>query len=475
MALTLYNTLSRQKEVFKPINEGIINFYLCGPTVYNYIHIGNARSAVAFDTIRRYLEMKGYQVNYVSNFTDVDDKIIKAAKEENLTAKEIADKYIKAYKEDTAAINVRAADNHPRVMENIPEIIDYIKVLIEKGYAYVSQGDVYYRTAEFENYGALSDQTIGELRAGASDRVKEKEAELKENPLDFALWKNTKSPDEISWDSPWGQGRPGWHIECSVMATKYLGPQLDIHAGGQDLQFPHHENEIAQSEAHSDLHPFSNYWLHNGFVTIGQEDEKMSKSLGNFVLLRELLKETDPMVIRYLLSTTHYRRPLRYDHNSLKDASNNVARLQEVIRRIDYRMEHPGQGEEADGQGYWQEIADQEENYMAAMDDDFNAANAISAVFEIIKNINLYLEADKIDTHLLSDMRELLEKLLAVFGLEFTQQEVIEEDIEALIEERNQARKDKNFARADEIRDQLKEEGILLDDTPQGTQWKREN
>lgn len=475
MTLTIYNTLSRQKEIFKPINENIINFYVCGPTVYNYIHIGNARSTVAFDTIRRYLELKGYQVNYVSNFTDVDDKIIKAAKEENLSAKELADKYIQAYKEDTAAINVKAADSHPRVMENIPEIIDYIQVLIDKEFAYVSQGDVYYRTTKFENYGALSDQSINELRTGASERIDKEEAKLKENPLDFALWKSSKNANEISWEAPWGRGRPGWHIECSVMATKYLGPQLDIHGGGQDLQFPHHENEIAQSEAHSDLHPFANYWMHNGFVTMGQDDEKMSKSLGNFILLRDLLKETDPMVVRYLLATTHYRRPLNYDLNSLTDAEHNVARLKEVLRRLDYRIENPGTGELIEGESYWQEIKNQENNYMAAMDDDFNAANAISAIFEILKNINLYLQAEVVDPALLSQMRDLLQSLLAVFGLEFSAQEVLEEDIEALIVERNQARKDRNFARADEIRDQLKAEGILLDDTAQGTQWKRVN
>ncbi|WP_373755315.1 cysteine--tRNA ligase, partial [Jeotgalibaca porci] len=287
--MKIYNTLTRTKETFKPLEPGKVKMYVCGPTVYNYIHVGNSRSTVAFDTIRRYLEYRGYDVNYVSNFTDVDDKIIRTAKEMKITPVEVAEKFIAAFAEDTQALEVKEATVHPRVMDNIPEIVAFIEVLIEKGFAYESQGDVYYRTEKFEKYGQLSDQSIKDLRVGASERIDEEENRKKESPIDFALWKSAKA-EEISWDSPWGPGRPGWHIECSVMATKYLGDTIDIHGGGHDLTFPHHENEIAQSEAKTG-HPFANYWMHNGFVTMGESEEKMSKSLGNFVMVHDILKE----------------------------------------------------------------------------------------------------------------------------------------------------------------------------------------
>ncbi|GAB7232232.1 cysteine--tRNA ligase [Facklamia hominis] len=473
MAIRVYNTLSRKKEIFEPIHKDCVNFYVCGPTVYNYIHIGNARSAVCFDTIRRYLEYKGYRVNYVSNFTDVDDKIIKAAKEEGLTPKALADKYIQAYREDVSAINVQEATVHPRVMDNIPEIIDYIQVLIDKGYAYESQGDVYYRTEKFKDYGQLSDQSIADLKIGASERLAAEDAQLKESPLDFALWKRNKDQSEISWESPWGLGRPGWHIECSVMSTKYLGQELDIHGGGQDLQFPHHENEIAQSEAYTDHHPFAKYWLHNGFVTIGQDDEKMSKSLGNFVLLRELLEKEDPMVIRYLLSSVHYRRPLRYDQNALDNAKAELKRIREVMQKITYRKNHLGQGEVASAQTILATFDQKLRDFELAMDDDFNTANALSALFEMIKSVNQYLDLDKVDEDTLSYFETKLSQLLAIFGLAFLQEEGLDETIEALIKERQQARLDRDFVRADAIRDELKEMGIILDDTQQGTRWKR--
>lgn len=476
MSIQLYNTLTRQKETFKPIEEGKVKFYVCGPTVYNYIHIGNARSTAAFDTIRRYLEYRGYEVNYVSNFTDVDDKIIKAAKEEKSTPAAIADKYIAAFKEDTAAINVKPATVHPRVMENIAEIIDFILSLIEQGAAYESHGDVYFRTTQFEKYGELSDQSLKDLLVGASERVDESLAERKDDPLDFALWKATKTPDEISWSSPWGEGRPGWHIECSVMATKYLGNTIDIHGGGQDLQFPHHENEIAQSESHTH-EPFANYWMHNGFVTLGLDDEKMSKSLGNFVLLRDLVKDVNPMVVRYLLSTVHYRRPLRYDRTALEEAQAGVDRMKEVLRRLHYRLEQDAvaSSDNTTASEWLEQLAGHQEAFIAAMDDDFNTANALTAVFDLMKTINRYLEHPEVERNVIKAMEQLLSELLSIFGLDLADNELLDGDIQELIEERKQARLDKDFQRSDEIRDHLKERGILLDDTPQGTQWKRVN
>lgn len=473
MAIQVYNTLTRQKEVFRPIKEGQVAFYVCGPTVYNYIHIGNARSAVAFDTIRRYFQYRGYQVNYVSNFTDVDDKIIKAAIAEGSTPEAIADKYIAAFKEDTGQLNIQPATVHPRVMENIEEIIAFVQTLIEKGHAYESEGDVYFKTESFKDYGHLSDQSLEDLLVGASERLDQAVAERKANPLDFALWKTAK-PGEIAWDSPWGPGRPGWHIECSVMATKYLGDTIDIHGGGQDLTFPHHENEIAQSEACTG-HTFAHYWLHNGFVTIGKQDEKMSKSLGNFVLLRDLLAAYDPMVIRYMLATTHYRRPLRYDEAVITEAQANVNKLREAIRRLKHRQEQASA--DLEGHETWlAEINGIQEQFVTAMDDDFNASNGITALFDLVKSLNRYLDLELVSQAVLSLYDKVLHDLLAVFGLDLEDKSnSIDQEIEALIEERRQARANKDFARSDAIRDQLKEQGILLDDTPQGTVWKRVN
>ena len=474
MSIKIYNTLSRQKESFSPINPNQVQFYVCGPTVYNYIHIGNARSAVAFDTVRRYLEYRGYEVNYVSNFTDVDDKIIKAAQQEGLTPKELSDKYIAAYKEDTQAINIKPASVHPRVMDNIPEIIQFVADLIEKGFAYESDGDVYFRTHKFESYGKLSNKSIDELMSGASQRTAADETERKENPVDFALWKRTDSDQEISWDSPWGKGRPGWHIECSVMSTKYLGETLDIHGGGQDLEFPHHENEIAQSEAHSG-HAFAKYWMHNGFVTIGSDDEKMSKSLGNFVLLRDLIQEVDPVIVRYLLGTVHYRKPLRYDDAALKEAKSNVEKIRDVFRRLTTRIENSETIETHTSDNKWQdELTLFENNFVQAMDDDFNAANGMTEILNIIKFANKYLLESNASSYMLNLIKEKLTTLLAIFGLIFDDAPVsLESRIEGLIEERQQARQARNFARADEIRDLLKAEGVLLDDTAQGTVWKK--
>lgn len=470
MPIQIYNTLTREKEIFKPIEEGKVKFYVCGPTVYNYIHIGNARSAVAFDTIRRYLTYRGYQVEYVSNFTDVDDKIIKAAEQEGLTPVEIAEKYIQAFKEDTAAINVLPATIHPRVMDNINEIIEFIEVLIEKNYAYVSQGDVYFKTEAFAHYGKLSDQSISELMAGASERIQEMIAERKENPLDFALWKAAKT-GEIYWNSPWGNGRPGWHIECSVMAIKYLGDTIDIHGGGQDLQFPHHENEIAQSECKTG-HTFANYWMHNGFVTIGQNDEKMSKSLGNYVFLRELIQQVDPMIIRYLLSTVHYRRPLRFDEAAIHEAQINLNRLKEVMRRLHYRKENAKPLGNTHQQ-WKQQVQLLVQRFEEEMDNDFQVGNAISVLFELTKVMNRYLDESEVSLTILVDMEQSMIKLLDIFGILIQEDVLLNETIQALIDERTEARKNKDFQRSDEIREQLKAQGILLDDTPQGTIWKR--
>ncbi|WP_124057739.1 cysteine--tRNA ligase [Vaginisenegalia massiliensis] len=471
MPIQLYNTLNRQKEVFKPIQENKVTFYVCGPTVYNYIHIGNARSAVAFDTIRRYFEYRGYEVNYVSNFTDVDDKIIKAAHAEGLSPVEIANKYIEAFKEDTAAIGIKPATVHPRVMENIPEIIQFVETLIAKGYAYESAGDVYFRTEKFTEYGSLSDQSIKDLLVGASERVDDTMTERKENPLDFALWKTAKE-GEIAWDSPWGQGRPGWHIECSVMATKYLGHTIDIHGGGQDLAFPHHENEIAQSECCTG-HKFANYWLHNGFVTIGADEEKMSKSLGNFVLLRDLIREVDPQVVRFLLASVHYRRPLKYDHSSVEEARTNLAKIKEVMRKLHARQTSAEKEFLVGDQEELDQLIQLEEQFVEEMDDDFNAANGLTVIYNMVRVINRYLDHSQVSLPLLERMTQLLSRLLAIFGLKFEFNDLLDDEIQALIEERTQARLNKDFVRSDEIRDQLKAQGILLDDTPQGTQWKR--
>ncbi|MEE0124540.1 MAG: cysteine--tRNA ligase, partial [Enterococcus faecalis] len=384
--IKIYNTLTREKEVFTPIEAHKVRMYVCGPTVYNYIHIGNARSAIAFDTIRRYFEYRGYEVNYVSNFTDVDDKIIKAAKELKITPPEVAERFIKAFEEDTQALNVQPATLHPRVMDHMPDILAFIDVLIEKGFAYEVAGDVYYRTRKFPNYGKLSHQSIDELEVGASQRTGV-EQQLKEDPLDFALWKSAKE-DEISWDSPWGKGRPGWHIECSVMATKHLGETIDIHGGGQDLEFPHHENEIAQSEAKTG-HTFANYWMHNGYVTIGEDDEKMSKSLGNFITVHEMIQKVDPQILRFFMSTTQYRRPIRYSESTLKEAAANYQKLKNAFENLRFRQADAVASLPED-EHYLAQLNELEQRFITEMDDDFNAANGITVVYELAKMMNQY-------------------------------------------------------------------------------------
>ncbi|MET2046229.1 cysteine--tRNA ligase [Enterococcus faecalis] len=467
--IKIYNTLTREKEVFTPIEAHKVRMYVCGPTVYNYIHIGNARSAIAFDTIRRYFEYRGYEVNYVSNFTDVDDKIIKAAKELKITAPEVAERFIKAFEEDTQALNVQPATLHPRVMDHMPDILAFIEVLIEKGFAYEVAGDVYYRTRKFPNYGKLSHQSIDELEVGASQRTGV-EQQLKEDPLDFALWKSAKE-DEISWDSPWGKGRPGWHIECSVMATKHLGETIDIHGGGQDLEFPHHENEIAQSEAKTG-HTFANYWMHNGYVTIGEDDEKMSKSLGNFITVHEMIQKVDPQILRFFMSTTQYRRPIRYSESTLKEAAANYQKLKNAFENLRFRQADAVASLPED-EHYLAQLNELEQRFITEMDDDFNAANGITVVYELAKMMNQYSEQATVSEPILVAMYKLFSGWLAIFGLFFKNEELVDAQVDALIEERNQARKDRDFARSDEIRDLLKEQGIVLEDTPQGTRWRR--
>ncbi|MBM6787154.1 cysteine--tRNA ligase [Ligilactobacillus salivarius] len=467
--LQLYNTLTNQKEKFEPLNPGKVTMYVCGPTVYNYIHIGNARSAVAFDTIRRYLEYRGFEVNYVSNFTDVDDKIIKASQEMNLSVKEITEKFINAFYEDTSALNVKKATLNPRVMDNMDDIIKFIEVLVQKGYAYESAGDVYYKTRRFKDYGKLSGQLIDDLEQGASSRVDDIDQDKKQDPLDFALWKKVKQ-GEISWNSPWGQGRPGWHIECSVMSTKYLGDTIDIHAGGQDLEFPHHENEIAQSEAKTGK-KFARYWLHNGFVTIGEEDQKMSKSLGNFVTVHDLLKKVNPQVIRFFMSTTQYRRPIRYSSANLDEAKVNLNKLQTAYENLSYRLKDSVEGNDKEVEV---NFANLEKDFVKVMDDDFNVQNGITVVYEMAKQLNVYSEKEKVYTDTINNLINTYKKVVEIFGISFSEEkELLDDTIEQLIQERNEARKNKNFKRSDEIRDLLKEQGIILEDTAQGTRWKR--
>lgn len=467
--IKIYNTLTRKKEVFQPLEQGRVKMYVCGPTVYNYIHVGNGRSVVSFDTIRRYLEYRGYEVDYVMNFTDVDDKIIRTAKELKTSAPEIADRFIEAFNKDTAALNVQPATLNPRVMDHIEDIIAFIQVLVDKGYAYMANNDVYYRTRKFKNYGQLSDQSIDELEVGASQRTGE-EQKIKEDPLDFALWKAAKE-NEIAWASPWGLGRPGWHIECSVMATKHLGETIDIHGGGQDLTFPHHENEIAQSEAKTGK-TFANYWMHNGYVTIGEEEEKMSKSLGNFVTVHEMVQKIDPQVLRFFLATTQYRRPIKYSETTLKEAETNLQKLRTALENAQFRLQN-SKGGSPEGTDH-AILAEFEQRFVQEMDDDFNAANGITIVYELAKWLNTYSESASIDIELLTAAVEKFKEWLAIFGIYFVGEELLDEEIEQLIEERIQARQARDFARSDEIRDVLKEKGIILEDTAQGTRWRRD-
>lgn len=467
--IQFYNTLTNEKETFKPLVEGKVSMYVCGPTVYNYIHIGNARSTVAFDVVRRYLEYRGYEVNYVSNFTDVDDKIIRASNELGITPKEVADRFIAAFYEDTQALNVKKATSNPRVMESIEDIIAFIEELIRKDFAYVVDGDVYFKTRAFENYGQLSGQSIDDLIAGASERLSE-EVSMKHDPLDFALWKSAKS-NEVHWHSPWGCGRPGWHIECSVMATKYLGDTIDIHAGGHDLTFPHHENEIAQSQAKTGK-TFANYWLHNGFVTF--DGEKMSKSLGNFVLVHDLIEQVDPQVVRFLLATAHYRKPLEFKEDIIQEATVNLEKFKSTVRQLEFRLSTAMHDITPLDNDMLDKLAMHEHAFQEAMDDDVNAPNGMMVLYQLLRDINVYTQQDVVSSVVLQRAKERLLAMCDVFGMILQDKQALLDDaILTLIEERTQARLEKDFKRSDEIRDYLKAQGILLDDTPQGTRYKR--
>ncbi len=464
MTIQIYNTLTRKKEDFIPLEEGKVKMYVCGPTVYNYIHIGNARPAIVFDTVRRYLEYRGYDVRYISNFTDVDDKLIRAANEIGEDVPTIADRFIQAYFEDVSALGCKKADVHPRVTESMDIIIDFIKTLIEKGYAYESEGDVYFHTRRFDGYGKLSHQSIDELRVGARIAVGEK----KQDSLDFALWKAAKE-GEISWESPWGKGRPGWHIECSAMARKYLGDTIDIHAGGQDLTFPHHENEIAQSEALTGK-SFARYWMHNGYININ--NEKMSKSLGNFVLVHDIIKRHDPQVLRLFMLSVHYRHPINYSDELLENTRNGLERIKTSYQNLRHRKE--ASTNLTDNNDVWiEEMNGLREQFNQHMDDDFNTANAISVLFEMSSLANRYLMEKNTDTNVIDHFMKQFEELSNVLGLQLKEEELLDEEIEALIEKRIQARKERNFQLSDQIRDQLKDMNIILEDTPQGTRWKR--
>ncbi|SFA46202.1 cysteinyl-tRNA synthetase [Anoxybacillus pushchinoensis] len=464
MSIQVYNTLTRKKEPFIPLEPNKVKMYVCGPTVYNYIHIGNARPAIVFDTIRRYLQFRGYEVQYVSNFTDVDDKLIRAARELGEDVPSIAERFIEAYFEDITALGCKKADVHPRVTENIDTIIQFIEQLIEKGYAYEVEGDVYYRTRRFSDYGKLSHQSIDELKSGARIEVGEK----KEDPLDFALWKAAKE-GEIYWDSPWGKGRPGWHIECSAMARKYLGDTIDIHAGGQDLTFPHHENEIAQSEALTGK-PFAKYWLHNGYINI--ENEKMSKSLGNFILVHDIIKQVDPQVLRFFMLSVHYRHPINYSQSLLESAKSGLERLKTAYANVKHRLQSSTNLTTNDEQ--WLAKIEQLRNeFIREMDDDFNTANGIAVLFELAKQANIYLLEKHTSQTVIQMFLQQFEQFFDVLGLSLQQDELLDEEIEALIQQRIEARKNRDFALADRIRDELKAKNIILEDTPQGTRWRR--
>lgn len=466
--MQLYNTLTRRKEEFKPLIPGEVHMYVCGPTVYNYIHIGNARSAIAFDTIRRYFEYRGYKVTYISNFTDVDDKIINAAHAAGVEPLDLAQHFIDAFMEDTKAVGIEPATAHPRASEMIPEIIDFIQVLMDKGFAYAVDGDVYFRVRKSPHYGELANKNIDELELGASQHTATEETARKEDPVDFALWKGAK-PGEISWNSPWGEGRPGWHIECSVMATNMLGDTIDIHAGGQDLEFPHHTNEIAQSEAKTGK-KFANYWMHNGFVTIGDDDAKMSKSLGNFITVHDIVKTVDPMVLRFLMAGTQYRRPIRYSETGLQEAATNLEKLHNADTNVEFRQADASAGED---EQIAQQVADLTDAFTTAMDDDFNVQNGLATVYDLAKLMNEYAATDAPKADSLALLRETLATWLQIFGVHFEAAGLLDADVDAKIAARDEARANKDFATSDAIRDELQSQGIILEDTPQGTRWRR--
>ena len=467
--MKIYNTMSKRKKEFVPLEEGKVKMYVCGPTVYNFIHIGNARPMIVFDTVRRYFEYKNYDVNFVSNFTDVDDKIIKKANEEGVTAEEISKRYIEECKKDMEGMNIQPATKNPLATEEIGGMISMIETLIEKGYAYEKNGTVYYRTRKFAEYGKLSHKNLDDLQSGGRALLVSGEDE-KEDSLDFVLWK-PKKEGEPAWKSPWGEGRPGWHIECSEMSKKYLGEQIDIHAGGEDLIFPHHENEIAQSEA-ANGKEFAKYWMHNGFLNI--DNRKMSKSLGNFFTVREISEKYDLQVLRFFMLSAHYRSPLNFSAELMEAAKNGLERITTAAENLKFlinnaRTEDMSEDERKKLAGSIAYV----ENFEKAMDDDFNTADAISAVFELVKYMNTTTDGASSKEYL-QNLFDCLIRLTDVLGIIVDKEdEILASDIEALIEERQAARKAKNFARADEIRDELLAKGIILKDTREGVQWKK--
>ena len=467
--MKIYNTLTRKKEEFVPIEEGKVRMYVCGPTVYNLIHIGNARPMIVFDTVRRFMEYEGYEVNYVTNFTDVDDKIIKAALEEGVTAQEISKRYIEECKKDMKALNVREATKHPLATEEIEGMIEMIQTLIDKGYAYNSNGTVYYRTRKFSGYGKLSKKNIDDLEAGHRE-IKVAGEENKEDSLDFVLWK-PKKEGEPYWESPWSEGRPGWHIECSVMSKKYLGDQIDIHAGGEDLIFPHHENEIAQSEACNGVE-FARYWMHNGFLNI--DNKKMSKSLGNFFTVRDISEKYDLQVLRFFMLSAHYRSPINFSAELMEAAKNGLDRILTSVSNLKHKEENLKNTEmsslEKENLKQTDEFVGKFKN---SMEDDFNTADAISVIFELVKFANVTV-GEESSREYAKELKNLIVTLSDVLGIIAEKQdEILDEEIEKLIEERQAARKEKNFARADEIREILLKQGIVLEDTREGVKWKR--
>lgn len=464
--MKIYNTLTRKKEDFKPLDEKEVKMYSCGPTVYNYFHIGNARPFIIFDTLRRYLEYKGYKVKFVQNFTDIDDKMIKRASEEGVEVYELAQKYIDEYFKDAKGLGIREATIHPKATENIDAIIDIIKKLEEKGFAYNVDGDVYFSTRKFKEYGKLSHQSIEDLEVGSRVEVDSK----KRDALDFVLWKKHK-PGEPCWESPWGKGRPGWHIECSAMANKYLGETIDIHSGGQDLIFPHHENEIAQSEA-ANGKPFARYWLHNGFINVN--GEKMAKSRGNFFTVRDIAKEFDYEVIRFFMLSAHYRSPINFSDELLEQAKNGLERIYNCLENLEYLKENAASSEMTDDERKLRDnFAGLKEKFIEAMDDDLNTADALAAIFDIVKETNTNIKAGTNPSkEIIEYAYSLIKELGAVLGIaQKKQDKSIDSEIQELIDRRQQARKAKDWKTADEIRDKLKDMGIILEDTPQGVKW----
>ncbi len=459
--MKIFNTLTRTKQELEPIKEGEYKIYACGPTVYNYIHIGNARPLCVFDVLRRYLEWRGNKVDFVQNFTDIDDKLIKKANEEGTTVPDVAERYIKEFWTDANGLNVRKATVHPRATENIDEIIKMISTLVEKGYAYPSStGDVYYRAAKFKGYGKLSHQPLEDLEAGARIDV----SEIKEDPMDFCLWKSAK-PGEPFWPSPWGNGRPGWHIECSAMSCRYLGKTIDIHCGGQDLIFPHHENEIAQSEA-ANCCDFAHYWMHNGYINV--DNRKMSKSLGNFFTVRDVAEKYGYEPIRYLMISSHYRSPINYSTDILEQGKNALDRLYNCREGLVFALEHAKDGGEAP-----EYLEKHKAEFIRAMDDDLNTADALAAVFTLAKDINITVAAEP-EKNTCEAALKLFDELCDVLGILYNKSDnSLDEEVEKLIEQRSEARKNRDFKTADEIRDKLKEMGIVLEDTPQGVKWSR--